>query len=175
MPFAGEYLIGGRNFRKNRYLGTTTPEHAAGYVTMAIPEQDTLVLREGETMDLSEEKYESYKHYAYPYENVILPSDETLFHLVDKATERLREKQKSLNCYPDCLVVVNGIYLNLNLNRNGTPSNILRATLPPELLYQILIGYAHWNNAEIGCHIEFERTPNVYLPDVHLLMSYFHA
>lgn len=42
-------------------------------------------------------------------------------------------------------------------------------------LLKVLKREAHWNNLEIGCHILFNRRPNVYMPDVHTLMSFFHA
>ena len=35
--------------------------------------------------------------------------------------------------------------------------------------------YAHWNNAEIGCHIRFNRNPDVYERGIHFCMNYFHA
>ena len=34
--------------------------------------------------------------------------------------------------------------------------------------------FAHWNNAEIGSHIKFTRTPNVWEPAAYQGMSYFH-
>jgi UDP-MurNAc hydroxylase len=41
------------------------------------------------------------------------------------------------------------------------------------LLKRIVNRQAHWNNAEIGCHVDFIRTPNTYLPDVHTMLSFF--
>jgi UDP-MurNAc hydroxylase len=45
------------------------------------------------------------------------------------------------------------------------------------LLHQILKGprFAHWNNAEIGSHIEFERNPDVFERGLHYCMNFFHA
>jgi hypothetical protein len=56
----------------------------------------------------------------------------------------------------------------------GHDSNVLFCYMPDELLSDILNRKAHWNNAEIGCLITFDRRPNVYMPDVHTLMSFFH-
>ena len=50
----------------------------------------------------------------------------------------------------------------------------LRCYLDEALLARLLSRESHWNNAEIGCHILFDRRPNKYLPDVHTLMSFFH-
>jgi len=46
-------------------------------------------------------------------------------------------------------------------------------TVDASLLLMILVGAAVWNNAEIGALIEVERTPDVYDPTIHSLMSYF--
>ncbi len=46
----------------------------------------------------------------------------------------------------------------------------------PRLLKKLLMGpqYAHWNNAEIGSHLTFERRGDMEF-GLQLLMSYFHA
>jgi UDP-MurNAc hydroxylase len=44
------------------------------------------------------------------------------------------------------------------------------------LLHKILQGprFAHWNNAEIGSHIEFDRKPDVFERGLHHSMNFFH-
>ena len=44
------------------------------------------------------------------------------------------------------------------------------------LLKRLLLGprYAHWNNAEIGSHINFYREPDVFDRNVYQSMCYFH-
>ena len=46
-----------------------------------------------------------------------------------------------------------------------------------KLLHRILKGpkFAHWNTAEIGCHVMFNRKPDVYHRGLHFCMNYFHA
>jgi len=46
-----------------------------------------------------------------------------------------------------------------------------------KLLYRILRGprYAHWNNAEIGSHIEFSRKPEIYERKLYYSMNFFHS
>ena len=51
---------------------------------------------------------------------------------------------------------------------------VLICSLNPKLLRRILDRKAHWNNAEIGCHIDFFRSPNVYEPDLHTLLQFLH-
>ena len=47
----------------------------------------------------------------------------------------------------------------------------------PKLLYRILKGprYAHWNNAEIGSHIEFTRYPEIYERKLYYLTNFLHV
>lgn len=54
MPFAGSYVIGGRQWKKNQYLGTTTWDHAADYIRER--GLNPLVLNERLTFDLNTER-----------------------------------------------------------------------------------------------------------------------
>ena len=46
----------------------------------------------------------------------------------------------------------------------------------PRLLKLLLNGprYAHWNNAEIGSHLNIIRNPNIFERQVYGSMNYFH-
>lgn len=93
-----------------------------------------------------------------------------------KARANLWAKQKDLDCFPKCVVTINDEFKFSMEHETGwieeTPE--LRCYLKPEMLRRILRREFHWNNAEIGCHIFFDRRPNDYMPDVHTLMSFFH-
>ena len=45
------------------------------------------------------------------------------------------------------------------------------------LLYMLLKGpkYAHWDNADHGSHIKYNKSPNVYEKGIYHLMCYFHS
>ena len=53
----------------------------------------------------------------------------------------------------------------------------VRLTLDTKLLKWILMGpkFAHWNVAENGSHISFDREPNVYERGLYYCLSYFYA
>ena len=89
------------------------------------------------------------------------------------AWENLWRMQEVLACYPPCLVEVNGYTFLMGEEMGATSANVLTCTLPDQLLRDILDRKVHWNNAEIGCLIRFNRA-GPYLPDVHTLMSFFH-
>jgi len=52
--------------------------------------------------------------------------------------------------------------------------NKLECRMDERLLRRILDRKSHWNNAEIGAHINFIRSPNVYEPDLHTILQFFH-
>jgi UDP-MurNAc hydroxylase len=47
----------------------------------------------------------------------------------------------------------------------------------PRLLKKLLSGprLAHWNNADIGSHIEYRRSPDTFERGVYECMNFFHA
>jgi len=51
----------------------------------------------------------------------------------------------------------------------------LECFLSRQLLYSILTRRSHWNNAEGGLHIDFNRDPNEYVPEVFVLLSFLHV
>ena len=50
----------------------------------------------------------------------------------------------------------------------------IECSMDSRLLRRILDRKSHWNNAEIGAHIEFKRIPNKMEPDLHTVLSFFH-
>ncbi len=99
------------------------------------------------------------------------------------ARNNLSRAQERFGCYPDCEVGINqedaygrGLTFLTWLGRPDSGSemeNYLICSMPATLLRDILDRKVHWNNAEIGCLIRFDRI-GPYLPDVHTLMSFFH-
>ena len=55
--------------------------------------------------------------------------------------------------------------------------NYVKFKIDKNLLFNLLKGprFAHWNNAEIGSHIFFDRNPNIFERNVYFSMSYFHV
>lgn len=102
---------------------------------------------------------------------------------IHAARERLWKAQERFNYFPDILITINDTYMfNFNAKKifilNGYTQDLrppyLKCYLKEHHLEGLLNKVYHWNNLEIGCHIEFDRKPNVYLPDVHTLLSFFH-
>lgn len=153
-PFAGSYCLAGSLAWKNQYL--------------AVDDLDLTKIPEGAP-------------YAYELETE-MPTVDELVDLCHQARAHLWAKQKQFNFFSNYKV---GIELAWNyffvidfsspVATAGHGSRAqLNCFLDPRGLKASLVGKAHWNNLEVGCHIDFDRNPNIYNPDVHTMMSFFH-
>ena len=190
LPFAGSYIIGGKNYYKNEYLGSTTWDECAEYLNENL-KFDTKVfcLRENQTYDIKNqkqlEKYEkldinemkkyilSLKDKKYEYEMDEMPNISKLKDEINLASSRFIDKVKKFK-----IVLKSNIYLKIKDENiqiiKGSESNMhLYCDLDLRLLKRILHKKVHWNNAELGTHINFKRIPNKMDVDVHTCMSFF--
>lgn len=203
MPFAGAYVIGGRQHRKNRFLGTTTWDEAAAFLADHVPLVKPLVLQEGLTFDLAEGRIINgdyspidlaaqndyietmLSHKRYPFESLSAADSQWLRDSLCVARAKLWTYQQRFNVFPDLnfsISLPDGCFhfnwqeaaSSFSETQNELREPYLATSVDPRLLGQILRMEDHWNNAEIGCHIDFVRVPDIYLPDVHVLMSFFH-
>ncbi len=106
-----------------------------------------------------------------------------LSEMLIAARANLWKAQERLNCFPRLDIFINDHVFSMSSQGHPVPpgphwscsSPCLRCHMSPDLLRRILTRETHWNNAELAGDIEFDRRPNVYLPDVHTLMSFFHV
>ena len=87
----------------------------------------------------------------------------------------------------DIFVNVNGKSLMLGKDKNllviksdeidQKSKKYVRYETDIRLLKRLLMWpkYAHWNNAEIGSHLQFFRKPNIFERDIYGSMVYFHC
>ncbi len=191
MPFAGAYVIGGKNYKKNDYLGTTTWDICADYLEKNLNfETKIFCLNENQIFDVSSLKregnyqrvnIEEMKNYIekiktekYDYELDEFPCLEKLEEDVKLARVKLKERTNKYK-----INLKSNVYLEFNGKKikilDGIEKNQnLLCSLDNRLLRRILDKKSHWNNAEIGTHISFKREPNKMDPDVHTMMSFFH-
>jgi UDP-MurNAc hydroxylase len=206
MPFAGSYVIGGRQWRKNRYLGTTTWDEAATCLGERAPATRPLTLCEGMTFDVTRdeivegtyrpsdtaavERYirDELSGRLYPYEVGPQPSDllDTLRRDLPAARTALWRRQERHGFFSPTTVAIDlgdeaftfamddpsSAFMPASRDP-GEP--FLRCRLDPRLLARILRREQNWNNAEIGCHIDFVRRPGTYEPDLHTLLAFMQT
>ena len=129
------------------------------------------------------------KNLKLDYENDEVISEENLLKNANKAMENYVKKKKELNIniQSDIYIKLEKKLIKISCDKNKielTTSNKVNKSrnyviydLDLRLLNRILLGprYAHWNNAEIGSHIKFFRSPNVFERNLYYSMNFFHA
>ena len=191
LPFAGAYIIGGKNFYKNEYLGTATWDDCAEYLDNNLKfNSNVFCLREGQTYDIKNQKqlqkYEkldvnhmrqyiqSLKNKLYGYENDVMPDIIKLKNEINLASIKFIERVTRFNIQLNSNVYLKVENENIQIVKGNETNRNLYCYLDLRLLKRILHKKAHWNNAEIGTHINFKRIPNKMDPDIHTCMSFFH-
>ena len=197
LPFAGAYILGGQLSRLNEFLGTTTWDVCADKLNeigltatevVRLREHDVLNIESGESSPeyepLNPEHMKQYtqqiSHDKYPYELDSMPNSEQIIADLEIASDRMRQRMTRAGITSDRTVTidVDGSAIQIhptfstNTDLNATPR--LACSLDPRLLRRILDRVSHWNNAEIGCHLEFNRVPNEYQPDLHTALQFLH-
>ncbi len=202
MPFAGSFVLAGGQAKKNQCLGTCSWDRAAEYVANKLPKQKTLVMSEGQVFDFESKSitngayvqpdWAGQNEYVeqnlldipYPFESDPMSECTTFLRTnLPLARSQLWDIQTKNNWTLDY-----NIYLSFQQDTyefsfskpegrlvGDSPTYTppyLRCEMDPRLLKRILQGDAHWNNAEIGCHIDFFREPNIYYPDVHVMLCF---
>jgi UDP-MurNAc hydroxylase len=196
-PFAGAYVIGGKRYRYNEFLGTTTQEEAGTYLNANNSRSQPLLLNEGQSLGdkfvpIRPKQMADYidslrkKPYSYHGKEAKYNDDEMLV-LMQTARKRMYRKQVELG-YKDehwfFIKLLNDKKMyRMNLKNDDVTiedklldyEEFTLCHIERTLMEDILDRKAHWNNAEIGCHIDFYRMPDLYRPDFHTFMSFFHC
>ena len=122
------------------------------------------------------------------YENLDPPNNNEIFELAEGAFRRFNEKKKINNVVlkSDIYIKFNNKYLYLskddkkldlvNENQINRNSRYIMYKTDSRLLEQLLKGpkFAHWNNTEIGSHINFFRSTDEYERNLHSSICFFH-
>jgi UDP-MurNAc hydroxylase len=185
-PFAGHYQLGGALMHLNPYLAVMEPEDVAHYVAkrgvtpLLLNEKDSFDLEtktktffdRGEYPIEREDWEASVKDAPYSYDDLPEMGKGALWDLFETARHRFDRKKTELGVFPKWNINVNGRCVNVCLDE---PHAQIDFTMPEKLFAAILQRKIHWNNAEVGCHMRIHRSPNVYDPDIHLLLCHLHV
>ena len=125
----------------------------------------------------------------FDYECEDKPYIDELIPLLESAYKRLEFRRNEISFSSDTVVLIKldeEKFYMITFNGRGAIliskedlymfEKFVIYNLDTRLLKWILMGpkYAHWNNAEIGSHIVFERNPNIFERGLYHAMCYFH-
>ena len=123
------------------------------------------------------------------YEGDPYPNLDLVLELIQKAYDRFERHRKMINYSTDTVLLIKLDEQNvLKISVDGRGFEIIKSdelgnfqkylylSLDMRLFYEILQNSkkAHWNNAEIGCHISWKRVPNIYDRSLMYCLNFFH-
>lgn len=125
----------------------------------------------------------------FEYETDDRPSLDEFERLVPEAYESLEAKRQDVQFESETTVLIDlvddtvaklsmaGDGYEFVARREADDDRYVRMSMDPRLLHRILRGprFAHFNNAQIGSHIQFSKTPDIYERPLYYSMSFFHA
>ena len=117
------------------------------------------------------------------------PNNSEILRLMEIASKNFFKKLEVKKIKSKCLVGIDfnkKEYFLLDLDKkitnivskkNFKSLNYTILKTDPRLLYLILKGprYAHWDNADIGSHITYERRPDRYDRAINYALNFFHC
>tara|TARA_Y100000996_G_scaffold358820_1_gene300634 strand:+ start:123 stop:692 length:570 start_codon:yes stop_codon:yes gene_type:complete len=110
----------------------------------------------------------------YSYESDPYPSIPILLENIQTAKDSMNNRMKNFEIKSKTNVYLNVEDNNIKILDSHYSSTKLFCKMDLRLLRRILDRKSFWNNAEIGCHIDFFREPNTYDYDAHTALQFFH-
>jgi hypothetical protein len=102
------------------------------------------------------------------------PNIEKIIQDLELSKSKMEERLNRIKLIPDMDVFIKVEDKSINVVSAENPNGQIECSLDLRLLRRILDRKSHWNNAEIGCHIELNRIPNYYSPDIHTALQFLH-
>jgi len=126
----------------------------------------------------------------FSYENQPMPNVDSLIKLLPSSYERFNDLRKRISYITEAKIILKlnqNKFAVVSCNDKGyeitTPEKIkkidklISMEVDNRLLYLLLQGpkKAHWNNADIGSHIQYRRIPNIYEMGLLHCLNYFYS
>ncbi len=191
MPFAGTYILGGKEHTKNQYLAAGSAENCKNYIQESVL-ADVINLSEHNEFDLSSRKIngqyvdfsrlqedelvdKKLKQNKYPYEEDPMPDITILVKDLKRAALNMKNRIEKFGASCKTQVFIKIQDEMIEVHNSGKEQNLrLECSMDLRLLRRVLDRKANWNNAEIGAHINFMRSPNTTEPDIHTALQFLH-
>jgi UDP-MurNAc hydroxylase len=200
IPFAGTYVLGTRLSSLNDVRGIPKIDRAIEYIEKKVEHASIGVyLKQNEVIDLENgtklqsgvDSHISYEDYINVISKMKLDYDDDvwdetdLLTLIDASYKRFITKAKEINFKSATQIIVDTDRIGFSFSCENPPlvghenvstSQFVKLKLDHNLLHRLLRGpkYAHWNNAEIGSHIQYSRNPDVFERGLYHSLSFFH-
>ena len=202
IPFAGTYILGSRLSNLTELRGVPSVKEAVDFLSEHVSDysrgfdlrqMDSLRVDNLETQKGSKSYIKSYEEFLIYISQKSFPhdsdewDDEELPDLIDQACERFNSKAKQIGFTSKTTLVIQSEKIRFNLKVNSQPKIMNETDLLSEpfvkisvdhnLLHRLLRGprFAHWNNAEIGSHLRFERKPNHFERGLYHCLCFMHS
>jgi UDP-MurNAc hydroxylase len=138
-----------------------------------------------------DKKMKNYlKNKKLDYQKLPMPTNDAILNLINRAKVNFFNKiqQKNVNSNTKILIELRnnliycldvklktGKYFNKNKLKNL--NNFIKLKLDQRLLKLILTGpkFAHWDNADIGSHISYERKPDKFERNINYALNFLHC
>lgn len=129
---------------------------------------------------------QNLKNKTMSYEQAPFPSFEELTKKMENAYQHLLIKQKEFGFFSPTSIYIDvgqQDLFQISYNKGGVKivkqeeikEPFVHIQIDPRLLNLILDRKAHWNNAEIGSHLRFDRRPDIYERGLYNFLSYLHT
>jgi UDP-MurNAc hydroxylase len=204
IPFAGTYVLAGKLSSLNKFRHVPNIDQAYDYLESNQKYSKAIRINPETSFNLNtktvskkfikfdESKYQNFikkiSKLNLDYENDPIPSFEKIFDLSKKAFKKFLEKKlmNNINLSTDIFIDLEDKLIKLPYDKNEleiveadkfqSDRKFVKYKTDIRLFKRLLLGprYAHWNNAEIGSHINFFRNPDVFERNVYQSMCYFH-
>ena len=185
LDYAVDYLSKNTNQLKNKCI--------------ALNSKQSFDLNTGETSKLYEKIDQNQKKeyvdnvlskIKYDYEKIDRVNLNSLENLLSESYFRFNNIRKKIGYSTETKIILkltNEKFVIISCNGDGYElvsnekmekiDKYLSVEVDTRLLYWLLQGpkKAHWNNAEIGSHIQFKRIPNIYERGLMYCMNFFYA
>jgi len=161
----------------NAYFDTNTGKLSEPYTKLNILERQKYI-----------DDILSKRKLDYEYDNE--PTIDEIKSLLECSYERFERKRRELNFSSVTSVILNlssDEFIIISCNGDGLKivdrkqlnnyKKFVKLTIDRRLLKRILKGpkFGHWNVAEAGSHVFFERRPNVYERGIYYCLNFFYA
>ncbi|KAF0676620.1 MBL fold metallo-hydrolase [Profundibacterium mesophilum] len=202
MPFAGTYVLGGRKGALNDARGVPGLDEALAEIVPRVPaECQGFILDAAQSWDLGAREASApptapdpaaraaylaqIAEHPYDYDALPAPGDDALLEMAQAAYPRFAGKAAQIGLSDATRIVVTADDFAIGFDAARPPERIhalpagdyVRIETDRRLLGALLQGprHAHWNNAEIGSHLSYERRPDRFDRELYHAMSFFHS